>query len=921
MDLNMIITLSAAIILLLSVLWAIIFKKHAVMRLVCVAIRAALAFVGTLIFKSQLIKSGKDTSAIISQLLGADNPISEIIAASPAIMDIALGLTASMLSVIIFVILYFILGIVMLLVRMIACIILRKRKKRVSFISRAVCGLIQGFIILTCVLVPISTYADVAASAVPLVSQVSDRDMSSGEKSVSEFNSCFVLKAHRLLGGKALSSALTSIDVKIGQKTSSVSLTTEVDAICTFITNSAPLIKTPLASYTDKEIEALNGLGGSLTKSKLLSAIIAEVLGDASVAWDKGETYMGIDKPSLDPTFDPLIHKSISILGSDASDTKHLKEDINTFAQVISKLITAAKQTEQPEGEEANLANAIMAKGLVKDLLTTINANPRMRPLIPVITNIGLSIVTDSIGIDADAAESYNRLTSAIAGELNASAALSADERLDKMTAAINNALAELNITDIDETEIYIISMSVLSYFDGSTNKAASAASADDVAAFLDEMTQAVNTQDGSSQTPVSAGGDYGMSTLISSASLYPAQAGQLIVDICNIQNNPSLTTEQKEAQIASLLTSSPIFTQNSADLTNSKLTEIKLLLISSAEREGDKSIKAMQTVGKLTPNAENTVFIYTLDKILIDENVIISDISEQSMAKLIDSIDLVFSHMSDIMSSIGGADSTAALKAICQGFGAMLDALAENEQFYGAKKTDTFLEAMLYSKGIKEMTSMSALDIRTLLSTRSEKNVSYAALLGTVSETVSTLSSIKDGSSVTTENIGLLVDSLTNESAGAVIATIITPEKLTELGISADDPAKTESASALLQAIFTNVSETGDETHEKEVAALKNIISIATDASSTQEVGGSAFGADGRLGITADDMVDSFLASESVCKALTETELVENPFGLELLAEDQMLIQTTLSEKLATADDDNAEVLYSIASLFGVTL
>lgn len=916
MNLDMALTAFAAAVLVISVLWALLFKKHALMRLVCVIIRAVLAFAGAIIFKLTVVSSYDNVNDLLIQLLGEDNTINELIASSPVIMDIALGLTASLLSVLAFVILYFVLGIVMFIVRIIACAILGKQSKGIGPLGRLACGFIQGFIILSVMLVPLATYADVADTLFDTAESISPSDeMATVHKPITDVNSSTVFKLHRKLGGELAAKPLTSISFKLDQKKVKTTLSTEIDAICELVSNTLPLVQTPMAEYTDAEIASLENMGTLVSKSKLTSALISEILGGASEAWDKGEAYMGIEKPSLDPTLDPLIFKTISILGSDASNTEYLKADIDTFAKIISKVISASKQN----GSEGELTDALMAEGLVKDLLTEINKNPRMRPLIPTLTNVGLSLIADSIGIDENAAASYNKLTSAIASELNASANLTADERQDKMTEAINNALEELSITDIDDSEVSIIAMSVLAYFDGSENKSPSEATSDDVSAFLNEMTSAVAQQsNGSQQTPTaSESASYSVITLGTSSLSPSLEAARLMKAVCDIQNDASLTREQKENKISALLNDSYLF--NSEFLSEEKATELKQSLLANAERNGSDASKALKAVGGLTPNKENTVFVYTLEAILIDDDAISSDISEQAMAKLIDSIDLIFSNINDIVSSLGGESSSDTVKAICESIGAILDTLAETEELYGSQKTDTLLETLLHAKGLRDITNMNALDIRSILSSRAEKNVSYSALLKTVSETANTLSAITNSSEITSENIGALVDALTNEGAGSVIASIITPEKISDLGFNSQTEEQLKDASNLLQSVFTNISENDSAEREKDISAVTNIITIVTEAN--KEGTSELFGDNGSTGDTASALIDTVLESTAISNALAETELSENPFGLELSEAEKNEVSSAIQEKLSGADENTEKTLNSLAALLGISL
>ncbi len=884
MNLGLTVTLGAGAILLVSMLWAMMFKKHALMRLVFVAARAVLAFIATITLKRELSKY-VDVPALLKSLAGSDIPMSD------EIINVMTEFAAAFASVLVFFILYMALWVVMLIPRWLAIFFSGKKGEKPSNLKCAVYGLIQGLIFITVLLVPVSTYAGVANKLI----DVSDTSKEI-KAPVSEINDSFVVKSHRTLGGNILSDSLTSMSFKAGKTTLKTNLNDEIDAIASLVGDITPLSKTEPAKYTDKEFKVIEKLGSSVTKSKLICALVYDVLNEAVAAWDDGKTFMEMPKPSLDPTVDPIINKSLSIMAKDASNVKYLKEDINTLSSVIVKIFRNTNG--------GDMQSALLADGLVRELLTTINENERMRPLIPAITNIGLSIVGDSLGIDANAAASYKKLNTAIANELKASAALTPDERQTNMEKAIDSAFSGFGITDISDTEISIIAMSAISHFDGSAKPIAEV-TADDVAVFIADMVATAGTAE-SGTVPTSASGDYGMANVSSTASK-GALAGNLIADICAVQGNSALNAVQKQEKITELINNFNIYTES--ELSAEKKNSIKLALIASAERGEDASGKALAGVCGLIPKDDNTAFKYTVKSILISDEVLNSKISKESADLMIESVSAIFSNIANISESAGkeGSDST---KLLLQSLGMMLDSFSQNEQLYGREKSDLLMQTILHSGNLTESGAISPAEVETMLQARKDKNVSYTVMLTTVYETSNTLSSIGNGTQVTKENIGSLVDTLTNENSGSVVAEMISPERLADMGF------EDESASPFLKSVITNISVENEAEKEKEVAAISNIVNLMTESKKTEGTETDAFGEGGRLGCTADDFINSLLDSSSVSAALSENELSENPFGITLTEDDKQDARDAISAKEGTVDDTKLTALSALLGL-----
>lgn len=917
MNLSMYINVGAIGIIVLSVLWALLFKKRVLPRFICVVISVVLAFVGTLVMKNTLASYVDVVKESLITSLGPDNPVIELISSSPVVAQLLISIIGAVAAPIIFLVAFYALRVVLLIIRTILAILAKiflPKLKAPKFRTRLLLGLLQGIIIVICILAPISSYSSLASEALPALKEgdmLTEEDYNTVEQVVADVNDSIAVQTYRTLGGKFIDEALMGLQVNVGEEEIDTDLNTELTAILDFFGDITTLTSTPVEQYTEKETAVLSNIGTSVTESKVLAAIVSDVISNAANAWDNGQAYMGMEKPTFDPTLDPIIHKTISIIGKDAGNVEYLKEDLNTLAAMLTKIVGYLPKdtgTSAPEGEGAQ--NALLAKGLVKDLLTTVNANPRMRPLIPVITNVGLKLVTESLGIPADSQAAYNMLTEDIAAELKVSATLEPDVRQQNMVNAINAALTRQGITNVGDSEVAIIAMAVITHFDGVNGVSAAEASAQDVADFLNEMTETMTSQDGS-QASVFANGEYGFKPLGAGESA-PQLAGQLLANIYAVQSNSNLTPSEKQAQISDLINNNSLFTN--ATVSEDALNAIRVLVIIDIERPAASSQAAFISISGLIPTGENTAFKNTAEVLLIDvvafEN---AEVTEEEMLEFIDGVSTAF----DAFTSLSDADESEAMEIFCTGFGSLLDSLAANDDIYGEEKTEQLVSSLFQSETVSGMIGLTPDDVNNILEAKKEGDVSYTAIMNGVSNVSQILSAINSEGGLTEANVGALVDALSTDNCGSVIAALFTPEKLVELGFSGLSDEQLNTLSSFFSSLMTNVS----RSDAAEKTAFKNVLSIAFSADETAGQGGDAFGEGGRLGITADEMITSFMNSEAVSTALIETEMVFNPFGMELSENDKNVVSSVINTKLVGADADTTLILNNIAKLLGVEL
>lgn len=889
--------------------WNLIFNTNSKFRLYTVITVAVVSFILALIFKF-FIATPERVMAIVESVMGTNEQLSEVLGISPSLASNIIGLVRAVATPLVFFVCFVVLEIIAVLVKIIVFIVKKATHKcqdKTRLWVRAAFGAGQALVFLMCFLVPVSFYLGVADTALDTVNQMSaeeepDQDMVEITNIVKELNSSPVVVAHRYTGGFIITKPLTLFSVDVGDDSEIVSVDSELSAVIELVDIFSKLTEKDIEQYGDAEAKVLEGLGSSVMKSKIVAAAVSDVVGNATEAWENGEQFMGIDKPSLDPKFDPLTDKIINILGKDSSNSKYLEEDINTFAKLAAKFVSTGVLA-QPEESETDMMQTLLDEKFVTSLITILNDNSRMRPLIPTLTNIGLRIIGESLGIPETSGDAYRTFTSDILNELKLNSALNADVRITKLTDEMSASLDRLGVAGVDKAELSVLATALIDYFSDPDS-----ATVEDIQQFFDDVTTAAEeTASGNVNVSGSSGSNTAKLDARTESAAY--RAGVLLAKIKVINEDGTVT--DKTLLIASVVSESGLFEGEARD-------EIRNGVISGVvDKENTavtKSVTAIINLG--TKDESKTPFTLTVSAILIDDAKLdaMANLGDKDAENLKNSIVEVFKSGSQIVTSVtNSGEGDVAIGDVLVGVGGVLDALAGNDDLYGAEKTDKLMGAILNSSMVKESAGLSANDIETIISAKNDNATSYGAVLNSVSTVTDIITSLMNGAELTDDTVGKLVDALTTENAGAVISTLVKSEMFKE--IMGDENEEVEVLLDFFSDIFITAGSITDKAeHDKEVAAIKHIFNvlIKEDDASTD----SAFGENGYFECSAAELVDSFLASKSVCTALSNLDLESYGIDGAFTGADAEAVASVINARKATANETELKALNSLEKL-----
>lgn len=276
----------------------------------------------------------------------------------------------------------------------------------------------------------------------------------------------------------------------------------------------------------------------------------------------------------------------------------------------------------------------------------------------------------------------------------------------------------------------------------------------------------------------------------------------------------------------------------------------------------------------------------------------------------------------------------------IMEEMGHIFDYMSASKVYHHA--TPVFLTAIMQSDkvsgtlglSISEMTELShkVTDGRT-------EDVGYTEICNTIAQSFNVLESINDeqsSSDDTKDRITELMQDLTPESAG-VMTEIVTPTLMESYGVSAEYAEKSADAVDVLfdkMSHFTeNHPDADAEGIDREAAAVNKIITMSlkanNDTDTTKSMFNSADGGEGKLEMSAYDVVDLLATSTVATDTIDEmvygdgtSDPVIDPMDVSngMSAEDTAALSEAIST-YGSENPDKADELYGIAALFGIAL
>lgn len=858
-----------AAFLIFCMLFAVIRKSaRTKLRLFTVILSAALAFAFTLVLKSNLAVT-VDT-AVLPQLdtmyPEVAATVREMMSFSPTLTVLLENMACSMLAPILFLVVFVALSIVtwviFFVITLLFSIPLHRAKRKP--LSAAICGLIQGVIILVVWLVPITCYLEMA----PVVlDEVAKAGVLSEEESsailnrenqiiatVDELNKTQTVTLSRNYGCGILYRMLTDIEVKEGVN---VHLMSEVNALSRFGCDVYKIsLNTDVAGYGPEQAELILNAAVSFGGSEVLPTVAGEIIFAVTEKWMNGEAFWGMEKPVLGEVMDPFFNDLITLLHADAQNNANLKEDVATTAKVLAVL--AQNQTFKHLSDTAALMKHLGETTAVRDIIVALGENSRMSVLVHDVTDLGMRAVATALKVPGDTQEIYDTFINNTTDFLRTLDQVNEEERV----AAIGNKLSdELSRAGVE------VDGEIVECFAIAINEDIASLDGEITTEFLVGLFTAYASEastDGDT-VEVSVNGTYGLLMPLASAkgkNTFVTAFSGLVSAVSRIPADDPERFTRVSAAVENA------FGQLLSEMPEEKAINIRGKLVSAFVKAKDVE-KTHKNLSSLRSSETVNTVIVTVDDIMKAASGTVLD--STNVVKEAEAFQQMISKATELVDAVGGVDGGSGemnVSEIAPIVGDILNILKDTPTI-GAEATGKLFTSVVQSETVRESTGLSATEALDLANTVTGGIGDYEKAMDTVQAGFDILDALSNDNVLDAKSIENIIRIIDTDSA-RVVKDFFTLEKLAEYGISGE---KAETARDLFFILLDKLALHSEAERDEDVEAVKHLFNMFIISSGQQNEGG-LFGEEGKMG-TAQDVVytilDSQLGYEVIIEAMTK--------------------------------------------------
>ena len=353
---------------------------------------------------------------------------------------------------ILYLILHRVLMIVVWIVEKFVAPLLGEKRRGISMGIGAFTGLVSaiillipicGYVMLGAHIIETATAPTAAGSAMIEDEMLGNMDLSAEDLDVVtddlEKNPVVTVVHYTL--GKPIFKALTTSKLNPAV-THGVKVTMHLESeICGFIT-TAGYVRDSVAAmgkedFTTDDKKLLLDTVDSLMVSEWIRLMTMDLLTTMSEKWLAGETFMLMDRPTLDASLDPVIISMLTILSTETLDT--LRADLYTLLDVMGDLL----MHDLLNGEDYTaLVQKLGTDGLINEMMTKLEANPRMEPLTVELKALSLRLVSNMLGVEQLKDGRYAEMMDDVAETLTDTLSMSKEDRDALIVGSLQDTFA-----------------------------------------------------------------------------------------------------------------------------------------------------------------------------------------------------------------------------------------------------------------------------------------------------------------------------------------------------------------------------------------------------------------------------------------------------------------------------------------------
>lgn len=339
-----------------------------------------------------------------------------------AMINVLLALPAALITPIVFIPIYILLGILIKIPKLIIERIVVGKNGGPNYRggSRLLGGLVGGIrnaLFIVFILVPIVGYVALVGDVATTIDSVSLDGPATGVSTNAEKNeggTVFIssetgsedlmsqlkpiidnpaIKGINACGGKLIFNSLTTKNVE-GVK---VDASKEANTFAELYANFTPFLNESPENYGDEQKQGINNIKVMLNDSEFLTFVVSEGLSFVAEKWNNGEAAFGIEKIEVGEDIQPVFDGILETLST--TDSENIKGDIETISNLISTCIDDGVFKELGK-EEPDFISLIKKESFVTNLLVEIYKNERTRPIIGYAMDMVVDLLSDSLATE-----------------------------------------------------------------------------------------------------------------------------------------------------------------------------------------------------------------------------------------------------------------------------------------------------------------------------------------------------------------------------------------------------------------------------------------------------------------------------------------------------------------------------------------
>lgn len=140
----------------------------------------------------------------------------------------------------------------------------------------------------------------------------------------------FIVKTVYVCGGRWIFNALTTAKVDDVE----ITLQNEIKVLTDIYGELPALLDAPIAEYGDAQTVAIDNITTTLDNAVVVPTIISSVISYASDAWLNGEDVMGYEKLNVGEYYEPTFDKILTVFSQTTNDT--ISQDIHTAGNIMN---------------------------------------------------------------------------------------------------------------------------------------------------------------------------------------------------------------------------------------------------------------------------------------------------------------------------------------------------------------------------------------------------------------------------------------------------------------------------------------------------------------------------------------------------------------------------------------------------------